>query len=137
MRYLIPIDIEDALRVDVSTAAALGGFSFSMAAPPTPTDLGASLPYVLVERMGGTRESLVIDEHVVAVDVWDNDWADAHKTANEVLGVMFSLPETEGLSQDYLDVAVNAFPYDNPDPDHEDIPRVSFTAHVSTRAEER
>jgi len=137
MRYLIPLDIEDALRVDVSTAASQGGFSFSIAAPPVPANLGASLPYVLVERLGGTRDEVVIDEHIVAVDVWDKDWADAHSVANDVLGVLSALPDTDGLAHDYLEVAVNVLPYDNPDPDHQDIPRVSFTAHVSTRAEER
>lgn len=135
MQYLRPIDIEDALRLDLTTAAQLGGFSCAFGAPPTPKDLGATLPYARIERIGGTRNSLVVDEHYVAVDVWAADWAQAQQAANEVLGLLCALPYSDGLAHDYMGVDINALPYNNPDPDHQDVPRVSFTARVVARAE--
>lgn len=137
MPCLIPIDIEDALRLDLTTAARLGGFSFSVAAPPVPTNLGNTLPYAMVERIGGTRDEIVVDTHNVAIDVWANDWAEAQITANKLVGLLCGLPYDDGfLAHDYLSCDINAHPYNNPDPDHQDIPRVSFSAQVLVRAEE-
>lgn len=134
MPNLAPIDIEDALRLDIMTAAGQGGFSIS--APPVPINLGALLPYAVVERIGGTRDELVIDSHMVGVDVWANDWAEAQQTANAIVGYMCSLPYDDSAQHDYLSVNINALPYNNPDPDHADVPRVSFTAQVLVRATE-
>lgn len=137
MLNLIPLDIEDALRVDLSTAASLGGFSISIAAPPVPYDLGTSLPYAMVERIGGQRDDIVVDTHDVAIDVWADSWADAQLAADKLLGLLCGLPYADDeLEHDYLGVQVNALPYNNPDPDHQDVPRVSFTAFVTARAVE-
>lgn len=136
MPYLTPLDIEDALRSDLTIAANLGGFSCAFGAPPTPKDLGATLPYARIERIGGMRNSLVVDAHDVAIDVWADDWAEAQTAANKVVGLLCGLPYADDeLDHDYLGVDINVLPYNNPDPDHQDIPRVSFTAEVTTRAE--
>lgn len=135
MSYLMPLDIEDALRIDLGTAAGLGGFSCAFGAPPTPKDLGTTLPYARIERLGGIRNSLVVDEHDVAVDVWADDWASAQEAANKVVGLLCGLPYADDeLDHDYMDAYINALPYNNPDPDHPDLPRVSFNATVTARA---
>ena len=135
MQTIIPVDIEDALRIDLKRAADLGGFSFGISAPPIPADLGNTLPYVVVERIGGMRESLVVDTHDIGIDVWADEWGEATLAANKVLGLLCGLPYSDDPQVEYLGVEINALPYNNPDPNHQDIPRVSFTAHVKARAE--
>lgn len=135
MQNLMPLDIEDALRVDLTTAAELGGFSCAFGAPPTPKNLGDVLPYARIERLGGRRDSLVVDLHDVAIDVWADTWAEAQEAANKVVALLCGLPYADGeLAHDYLGADLNALPYNNPDPQHEDLPRVSFNATVTARA---
>lgn len=134
MSNLKTIDIEDALRLDIMTVAEEGDFPFVVTAPPVPTDLNSLLPCAIVERLGGTRSDIVVDSHMVGVDVWANDWAEAQENANTILGLLSGLPFRDDLKHDYLGIDINAFPYNNPDPEHQDVPRVSFTAQVLVRA---
>lgn len=134
MRYLVAIDIEDALRQDLPTAATLGGFSIYAAAPPVPETLGSSLPFVIPERVGGTRDSIVIDTHNVSIDVYAKTWGKAQETANKLVGIVAELPDIDGLSADYLEADITTLPYNNPDPRHQDVPRVTFAASVICRA---
>ena len=130
-----PVDIEDAMRLDMTAIAVIEDIDgLTIAAPPVPTDLGADLPYVVVERLGGTRDSIVVDTHQVGIDIWANDWAEAQAAANTIVGLVSALPWLTPSEAEYLDADIIAHPYNNPDPDHPDIPRVSITAQVSTRA---
>ena len=133
---LIPIDIEDALQKDITEAAERSGLSISVSAPPIARDLGGgrAMPYAVVERLGGVRSSLVLDKHAVSVDVWDKRWALAQDTASKLLAIILALPDTPDMSVDYISADVDTIPYNNPDVKHEDLPRVTFTVQLTTRA---
>ena len=133
-RIIAPNDVEDVLQQDLSTLAASSGFSFGISGSPVPSNLGTSLPWVVVYNVGGFRTSKVVDTHAVSIDVYADRWDLAMDAANKMVGLVESLEDSTGLSIDYHRSAVTALPYNNPDPRHEDIPRVSFTADVVLRA---
>lgn len=133
MQLLVPIDIEDALQKDLSQAAQQGGFSIGVSATPVPSDLGKTIPYAVVTKVGGVRNDIVVDEHIVSIDVWDKRWALVTESANKLAAFLMALPDTPGTSVDYLSVRMDVLPYNNPDVRHVDLPRASFTAAVATR----
>ena len=134
MRRMKPIDIEDVLQKDLSQAAAASGLSISISGTPVPSNLGANLPYAVIERVGGSRWSELIDKHAVSIDVWSNRWAVSNDYASELVSLVQALPDMDDSTVDYYEAGIDAFPYNNPDLRHEDLPRVSFTATVICRA---
>lgn len=124
-----PVDVEDALRRDLSAACGADVF-----APPVPPDLARRAPCAMVARDGGTRMSLVMDSHDVTVSAWAGTWADAMRLANALAGAFSRLPDMEGSSVQWRTAQVTALPFNAPDPAHLDLPRVQFTGYATCRA---
>lgn len=122
MQVVSPIDIEDALRIDLS--ALMGGVRFF--APPIPPDLAAN--DVLIERVGGGRVSGASHEYDVSVDCYASDDAEAVALSNAVHGLLVSLPLCDTSTQ-YSDVRAN-LPYANHDPRAPQLARQTFRASV-------
>ena len=123
MQVVNPIDIEDALRIDL--AALESGFRFF--APPIPHDLRAG--DVLITRVGGARVSGASHDHDVSVDCYAADDADAVLMANEVHGLLVSLPLRATQIQ-YSNATAN-LPYQNNDPRAPQLARQTFRATVT------
>ncbi len=132
-RHQVVVDIEDLLRQDIPLALS-GAFSIYGAAPPVPETLGANLPLVIPERVGGTRYSMVVDAHNVAFDVYAPTWGEAQEAAGHVVAAVSELPYRSDTVGSYRETQITTHPYNNPDPEHPDIPRVSVNAQVITRA---
>lgn len=122
MQVVSPIDIEDALRVDL--AALLDGIRIF--APPIPPDLAAN--DVLVERVGGGRVSGASHEYDVSVDCYSDTASGAVALSDAVHGMLVSLPLRETLTQ-YSDARANT-PYANFDPRAPQLARQTFRATV-------
>ena len=127
MQLVKPIDIEDALRVDL---AAILGNTYSVFAPPQPDALAANS--VMVTSLGGAANDEVSNEHDVSVDVWASTEAAAVTLANTVAGYVASLP-MRATTTPYKGAYINALPYINPDPTRPLLPRVTFRATVTVR----
>lgn len=122
MQVVSPIDIEDALRIDLSTL--MNGVRFF--APPIPPDLSAN--DVLIERVGGGRVSGASHEYDVSIDCYASDDADAVTLSNAVHGLLVSLPLRDTSTQ-YSDARAN-LPYANHDPRSPQLARQTFRATV-------
>ena len=133
-RIIAPLDVEDVLQRDLNTVAAECGFSYGISGTPVPSNLGSKLPYVVVYNVGGFRSSKIADTHAVSIDVYAKRWDQAMDAANKIAGIVQELEDTDGLSLDYHRTAITALPYNNFDPDHPDLPRVTFSADVVLRA---
>lgn len=125
---LEPLDAEDLLRADLNTDEC------PVFAPPVPDSLGSTLPTAMVERDGGQRMNLVMDEHAVTVSVWASTWADAMREADRLAGAVARLPMTQGTTTQWRTADVTGLPSAAPDPAHPMIPRAQFTASVTCRA---
>lgn len=122
MQVVSPIDIEDALRIDLS--ALMDGVRFFCL--PIPPDLGAN--DVLIERVGGGRASGASHEYDVSFDCYADTDADAVELANAIHGLVVSLPLLETSTQ-YNNANANA-PYANFDPRAAQLSRQTFRATV-------
>lgn len=125
---LEPVDVEELLRLDLSTDAC------PVFAPPVPDSLGSALPCAMVERDGGQRMNPVMDEHAVTVSVWAPTWADAMREADRIAGAVARLPMTPGAQTQWRTADITGLPSSAPDPAHPTIPRVQLTASVTCRA---
>lgn len=125
---LEPIDVEDALHVDLSTEAC------PVFAPPVPEDLEDSLPCAMVGRDGGVRTGMVMDTHNVTVSVWASTWEAAMREANRLSGAVARLPFEQGMKTQWRASSLTSLPFNAPDAAHPTIPRVQFTASVACRA---
>ena len=125
---LEPLDVEDLLGRDLSTDRC------PVAAPPAPDDLGASLPFAMVERDGGTRLNPVVEEHFVTVSAWAASWTDAMACGCALAGAVARLPMATGTAVQWRASSITGLPSNAPDPAHPTIPRVQFTASVACRA---
>lgn len=121
-----PIDIEDALRIDLA-ALDEGPRYF---APPAPDDLSADC--VQIMSVGGAAQTDVSNEHDVRVDCWAATDAAAIALANRVAGIIATLP-LQDTGRAYSTAELNALPYINPDPNRPTLPRASFRAVVGVR----
>lgn len=128
MQLVKPIDIEDALRVDL--AEYFSGVRFF--APPAPDDLGAKS--VQVMGAGGSKQTAVSFEYSVRIDCWETTEAAAIQLANDVAGAVNALLFAEPASgRHYVTAEINATPYINPDPNRPTLPRASFRAEIGIR----
>lgn len=128
MQIVQPIDIEDALRVDVGEYAS----GFLCCAQPAPDDLEPGT--VCFMAVGGSSATEVSHEYSVRVDVWERTDADAIASANYIAGVIASLSLRDPASgRHYLDAQINAIPYLNYDPLRPTMPRASFRVEVALR----
>lgn len=127
MQVVEPIDVEDALRVEI--AAAITGIV--ACAPPAPDDLAPGT--VCVTRLGGGPQTPVSHEHDVSVDVWAATDAAAMALADHVQGVIATLPLRESASGATWTSSDPMLPYPNPDPHRPTVPRATFRATVGAR----
>lgn len=124
---VIPHDYAELMASELTNAG------FTAQPTPTPEDLGSELPVVIVSAPGGTRLNMVIDNPLFSVDVYAATIAAAMDTAREAFAVVCRLPFSPALNQ-WRDCTVQSLPYENPDPRHPSLARVSFTANVAIRA---
>lgn len=124
MQLATPIDIEDALRIDLG--AILSDYRFF--APPLPPDLKAG--DVVIERVGGARATGVSYEQDVTVGAYADSDADAVNFSNEVYSALTSLPVRETTTQ--YSAATASLPYADFDPRAQELCRQSFRATLIT-----
>jgi hypothetical protein len=139
MQILVPVDIEDALRVDLADLyerLGITGVDFSaMPVPATLGDLPATRTLVTIRRVGGSRTSLVVDTHAVSLDVYAGTWAESIAEANRLAGVLCSLPRVDDLSITYHEVEITNQPVELPDTTDPVLPRVRLSASVSVKSD--
>ena len=109
MQIVAPVDVEDALRQELDAAIT----DVTCCASPAPDALAAMT--VCVTRLGGIPQGPVAHEHDVSVDCWAATPKAAMELADEVVGIVSSLP------------------YPNPDPYRPLLPRATFRATVGAR----
>lgn len=131
MQIVRPIDVEDALRVDVGEIFP----GVECFAPPAPDELQPESACFMA--LGGVAQTVVSNEYSVRVDVWAATDARAMALANEIAGACASLPwRTFQSGRHYLTAEINATPYGNPDPLRPLVPRASFRLEVGIRGEQ-
>ena len=123
MQVVYPIDIEDALRIDLT--ALESGYRFF--APPIPPDLKAG--DVLITRVGGSSVSGASDDYDVSIDCYAADDATAVAMANKVHGLVSSLPLRNTSTQ--FSAASANLPYSNFDPRAAQLARQTFRATLT------
>lgn len=129
MQIVNPIDIEDALRIDL--AEALTGTD--VYAQPAPDNVSANS--VCIRGLGGFAASPVSHGYDVLIDAWAKTPGKAMSLANRVQGIVASLPiRTFESGRDWKSAEVGV-PYNNPDPNRPLIPRCTFRATVGIRGE--
>ena len=123
--------------IDIEAALA-DKFGPGTSAPPLPE--GFSLPFALFTRTGGDTSDRVYTTHNVSVDVYADTWAQAQAYAAELAGLIADLDGrnigyTSNGTRIEAPVYVSACqaPYNNPDPKHPNVPRVTFMANLATR----
>jgi hypothetical protein len=139
MQIVASVDIEDALRVDLSAlyaAAGIDGVSFSaMPIPPSLGDLPAAGTMVCIRRVGGSRSDLVEDVHAVSMDVYASTWGEAIAEANRLVGMCLAMPYERGLSLHYHAAAITSQPVELPDTSNPVMPRVRCSMQFSVRGD--
>lgn len=127
MQIVEPIDIEDALRIDVG--GLLDGIECFAA--PAPDDLKAGS--VEFRELSGFAETAVSHGYDLSIDAWAATPGAAMALANKVQGIVNSLPLREFASGRCYATATARTPYQNPDPKRPLIPRCTFMATVGIR----
>jgi len=122
MQVVTPIDIADALRVDLS--AAVDELRFCCI--PIPPDLKPG--DVVIESLGGSSVSGASDVYDVTFGVYAVDDAEATQAANMLNGIVSSLPLRDTMTQ-YSDVSTRK-PYADNDPRAPQLSRQSFRASI-------
>ena len=123
------IDIETALY------SFLTGDGYSASAHALPATLGEVLPHIHVTRTGGYTTDRVIETNNVDFDVYAADQADAMLEASNLCGYVRSLELSEVETFCYSS-EILVLPYNNPDPRHPNLGRVTFKAQLLTRTAE-
>lgn len=127
MQIVQPIDIEDALRIDLVDFSDAYFF-----APPAPDDLSANS--VQIMSLGGSPQTEVSHEYDARIDCWAQTPEQAFALANEISGIIASLPlRSPSSGRHYNTAELNNLPYLNPDPNRPLLPRVSFRVTVGIR----
>lgn len=119
---------------DIETALyeLLAKEGMSASAHALPSTLGDNLPHVHVVRTGGYTTDLVVEENSVDFDVYAADQADAMTAASGLCAWVRSLVGTDVGTTCYSS-EIETLPYNNPDPRHPTIGRVTFKARIKTR----
>lgn len=124
------VEIQDAEQIVADDLRAILGWTCVPA--PAPDDLGDDLPLAVVEKTGGLAQTDVSDLHALSIDVWAGsagDWSDAKLAAIECENAIQSI-EVGGV---YKSIDITTQEYENPDPEHADIPRYTFAVDVVMR----
>lgn len=104
----------------------------SASAHALPSSLGDTFPHVHVVRTGGYTNGLVVEVNSVDFDVYAADQADAMTAASNLCALVRSIPGAN-IGTVCYESEVDTLPYNNPDPRHPTIGRVTFKARISTR----
>lgn len=123
--------------IDIETALCefMESDGYSASAHRIPATLGQSLPHVHVVRTGGTTSDMVIESNNVDFDVYAEDEADAMTAASNLCAWIRALPGSRLETYCYTS-EVTTLPYNNPDPRHPNIGRVTAKAQINTRTAE-
>lgn len=124
------IDIEDALRLVVSDA------TLPASAPPLPPSF--TTPRCLVKATGGDTTDIVLDRLAVTVQVYADTWAEAQAYAEAALERIRAAEATtigtEARGQGFVyHVETDALPFNDPDPERNDLARWSFNLSIHIR----
>ena len=123
--------------LDIETALynALTLRQFHASAHALPASLGGELPHVHIVRTGGFTSDRVVETNNVDFDVYGSDASDAMSAAVILCGEVRNL-EGEDIGVPVYSSEVSTLPYNNPDPRHPNIARVTFKAMILTRTVE-
>lgn len=129
MQVIEPIDCELALAEDITHRWGHPAYP-----PPLPDDYANTLPCACVTSLGGNDATFVTFEHAVSIGVYADTWDEAMEQGRMVAGIVRAFEDgaTENGRQ-WLECAINATPYADPDPNNYSVPRVSFAAFVAIR----
>lgn len=138
MQVTIPVDIEEALRVDLSDLyAELGKTNVDFVATVLPADLG-EIPQgrglIYLKRTGGTRNDIVHDTMALIADVYFDTWNESIAEADFLAGVIAQLPYIDSTSIQYLTTDISTMPYALPDTSNPIFPRVRMLVEVGVKA---
>lgn len=128
-------DAADRLRLDLSAAARQAGLRLNVCCTPLPADLDGRLPLAWVRMLGGGRDNIVIDRPTLGVGVYAPTWAKAAEAAADAHALAAALPGWADALTDWKAIEPLSLPYEDPDPDHPDTPRFSFTLTAVLKAE--
>lgn len=127
---LEPCDIENEVAIALSEVV-------SCSATPLPRDFARSLPYCLITQTGGRTQDRVLDTFGLSLDIYAPLWSQAKATANQIVAYLRTLEGTVQNDITWYGVDIESLPYNNPDPNHEDIPRCTIYMTLSIRELER
>lgn len=124
-----PIDAEGMVQ------AYLAQLGFDCSATPLPPDFAERLPFVYITRTGGQTYHVAADLHMLSFDVYAPTWAQAMDAAGNAVEAVRSMRGLYTGGVQFYVPNVN-MPYNNPDPNHADVPRVTFTATLTASGKE-
>lgn len=133
-QLIIPIDVEDALRIDIDSVLKKIGKKVKVSAPPLVPDLEKNIPYCMITKTSGWDTDMVLNSFDISFDVYDKTWTKAMNDASTIYAIVNALPYIENLGTDWKATSSNSSPNTFPDPDNPLIPRVRFSMTVRTRA---
>ena len=122
MQVVSPIDVEDALRIDLGALFK----DYRVYCKPIRPDLAAG--DVVIYPLGGSGVSGASHANDVSIDCYATDDALARAMADAVHGACVSLPLRSTQTQ-YSDVSAN-LPYPNDDPRAPQLTRYTFRATI-------
>ena len=138
MQVTAAVDIEEALRVDLSDIYVRLGRSAQIVATALPADLG-EIPQgeglIAIRRVGGTRTDLVNDTMALTIDVYYETWDESMTEANFLAGIISQLPYQSDTSIPYLRTNISTMPYALPDTGNPVFPRVRMLVEVGVKAQ--
>ena len=127
MQIVAPVDVEDALRLELDAATT----HVTCCAAPAPDALTANT--VCVTRLGGGSQGPVAHEHDLSIDCWSTTPKKAMALADQVQAIVATLPIRTSVSGVTWTTSSPMVPYPNPDPHRPLLPRATFRATVGAR----
>lgn len=121
--------IVKAIDIEAAVANAL-----SIATTPIPADMPPHTPYAAVVAQGGSRTSMVVDTHIIDIDVWGDTYGQAMDKSCELIGLLTDLAGRTVGGVVFSHVAIDTLPYIWNDPDRPDLCRVTCSATVTIHA---
>ena len=111
----------------------LSSRGFGISASEVPRDLAGRLPHVHVVATGGVAAGFVQEWRYCDMDVYACGYAEAHETASRLSAAVRDLDGGAVGPAVCYRASVATPAYDNPDPDHPTLPRVTLKAQFLMR----
>lgn len=124
-----------SLDIETALYSLLAESGYSASAHTIPAALGNTLPHIHVTRTGGFTSSRVMEFNQVDFDVYAATQGDAMAAASVLCGWVRDLEGTSVGSPCYS-AEVTTLPYNNPDPRHPNLGRVTLKAQIINRSME-